>query len=172
MIKRLLFFIALLVPSIASAQPYPNNLKVSVTPTITTTAYTTGFVVGGKLSFLGAARTKTKTGWVVSAAIADKSTTTSDMELWLYDTDLAAAVANNTAFAPTVADNLNCIGIISFGSATRFAASANGMKVTTFSPIPFLIPTGTTLYGVLVVRGTPTFVGTSDLTITLGISQD
>lgn len=168
----------LLIPSIAFAGPKGETYFASATPTVDTSVYASGDVIGGKLQFDFSVRQATGTGYVISAKIDDKAATTADLDLILFRKNpTGSTITDQLPFTPVDADLDKIIGIISFGSTSRFAFADNGVKYVGSLVIPIEGRTSTglaqeTIYGVLVSRGTPTFASSSDVKVTLGIAQD
>ena len=84
MIKKLL--LGILFTASAYAAPLDSRV-ISVTPTVDTSIYASGDVVGGKMTFTGALSSWTGSGILTGAVVTDKAATSSDLELWLFDQD-------------------------------------------------------------------------------------
>jgi hypothetical protein len=175
--KRLLILTALLFPSAAWGQQAPITVFVSSTPTIDTNIYATGELLGTKLTFTGAFHERSAAGYLTSVKVDDKAAQAHDLELVIFSEDPSGTTfTNQAAFDIADTDLTKVVAVISLGSATRFAWADNGIKFVGSLAIPLQGRSGdgatTTLYGALLSRGTPTFASTSDLKVTLGISQD
>ena len=146
------------------------TVTTSASPTVTAaSAYASGNCVGGLLTFANAARVSS--GLINKVVITSKSAQTAQMDLILFDANpTGTTVTDKAAVAVAVADFAKVIGSVNVLNWTNTGTTSNGTApgVT----LPFAIPSGTSLYGILVVRGTPTFTATSDITVTLGIHQD
>lgn len=149
------------------------NAQPTAAPTGSTTpAYSSGDAVGSAyLTFTNAARISAGSGIVNSGRVTCKSAQTAPFDLYLFNAaPSGSTVTDNGAFSLAVADLPQCIGVlrmndvISSGLATIMQAE-NAGKV-------FKIPSGTSLFGILVIRGTATLASTSDLAVILDISQD
>lgn len=176
--KRRLIFFALLVPSICLAETYPNTNCVTATPTVDTSAYATGDLIGGKLTFTGALRNSTASGFVVSVAVVDESAQAQDLEVVIFnDNPTGTTFTDQAALDIADADVPKIAAVVTLGSSTRFAWADNGLKYVGSLSLPVVggyvagVPT-TTLYGALVSRGSPTFAASNDVKVTLCISQD
>lgn len=175
--KKLLL-LALLIPSLALAETAGMTRFTSASPTADTSAYATGDLIGGKLTFTNALRKATGTGYLVSVMVSDKSAQASDLDLVLFSEDpTGTTFTDQAAFDPADTDLSKIVAVINLGSAARFAYADNGTKYVGSLAIPLEGKTSAgafqgTIYGALVSRGTPTFAGAADLTVKLGISQD
>lgn len=143
-------------------------VDIAQTPTITAALYASGNALGGLLTFANAARTSGKSILVASAVISDKAKQNSNIALVLYNQTFSATT-DKTAMAPSNADMLNIRGVIYFGSYTTF--NANSVASVPNVGMEILL-TGTSLFGQLMVIGTPTYTSTSDITVALTIVQD
>jgi len=143
--------------------------RVTVQPTVSTTpAYTAKDAVGGKLTFTNAARTPGGTITIPTAIVVDLSQQQPALDLVLFDRDFTAST-DNAVFDPTDADLANVVGVIPM---TRwFDFNDNSVCVRTGLALSAKLNT-TDLFGQLVTRSTPTFVGTSDIRVILEIVQD
>ena len=173
MIKKLLF--GTLISGVAVAAPLDSRF-VSVTPTVDTSIYASGDVVGGLMTFTGALSSWTGSGIITGALIADKSAVAHDLELHIFESLPASTFTDQAAFDPDDADLLKEVAVISFGSTSRYAFSDNGVKYLGSISCPVRARSssnpGNALYGVLVSRGTPTFTGASDITVRIAVTSD
>lgn len=143
---------------------------VESTPTISTSIYASGDQVGGAISFSNAAASRVFTGVISSVTIIDQDKEGADFDVVFFDTSFTSSGDNN-AFNPSDANNLNVICVVNLTTDASF--STNGISYATNVNCPFDLGEGnTTLYAALVVRGTPTYTATSDLTLRVGILQD
>lgn len=127
-------------------------------------------VLGGELS-----------GYIEEAKmmINANQTTKPDLELWLFDTDIAE-VADNSAFAPTDTEILTLLGIIDFGvdnwKVGLSGAGASGNIVQQVRNINLPIrATGNAdrnIYGQLVVRNAYTPIDSEQFDVELAIAQN
>lgn len=143
-------------------------VRPTVTPTITAGAYSDGDVVGGLLTF-------DLTGYpnagffLNRVLLLDKSDQKAALLLHLYN-DSPTAIADNDAYARSDADLLKWIGSVAIGTyvsvsttnATAVVVDLNDMYWTDKGKI----------YGYLQCNAsTPTYVSTSDLVLSLYISN-
>lgn len=158
----------------AYVDPRPKVTRIQVTPTVTATAYEAKDAIGGLLTFANAARTSGGSIHIESAAVSDKAAQLAGMTLVLYKASITAPT-DEAAFDPTDTENLDFVGAIHF---TAGAAPTGDWEDFNDNAVAFVSCAitatldGTSLYGVLVARGTPTFASTSDISVTLTILQD
>ena len=144
--------------------------RANVAPTVTSgSAYASGNAVGGLLSFgPGFLRTAGGGGILQSAVLFDKSGNNVAYDLFLFDsaptapTD-KAAYAIGTDLAKAIG-SISFAGTVNGGTPGLINADGIGKAIKAAS--------GTTIWGVLVTRGAPTFSGTADLSITLNLLAD
>lgn len=145
--------------------------RISITPTISAGAiYASGDALGGMMTFVNAARQDIKTGKVTKIVIIDDAKQLAPVDLVLFDRTFTST-ADNAPFDPTDANMQNCVGHLSVAAADY--ASFVDNSVATVDDIGFEYAlNGTSLYGQMVVRGTPTYVATDDLTIIFTMERD
>ncbi|WP_066723561.1 hypothetical protein [Sphingomonas pituitosa] len=137
-------------------------------PVVTTTAYASGNVVGGLLTFTGAARTPAGAGLIQAASVLSKSVQTAALDLLIFSANPTASTFNDkAAVAINAADTDKLVGVIHLTdwSALGTASIAQAVAVG----LPFKLAAGTSLYGVLVARAAMALASTSDLTPSLRI---
>lgn len=182
--KRFFSLLILFVATTAEAQSDPQNTAVAhtsfvvATPTVDTSAYASGELVGTKLIFSYVTRPQAPTGYIIGACIADKAAQAVDLELVLFsENPTGTTFTDQSAFDPADADLPKILPPISFGSGSRYAFSDNSVHCVDTKAIPILTvdpydENTRIVYGALVSRGTPTFATSGDITITLMVSQD
>lgn len=148
-----------------------STAKIAVTPTVTaSSAYTTGNLVGGLMTFSSALLTA-GSGVLESISIRCKSVQTATFTFFLFDSN-----PTNSTWTNKSAPAINASDIPFLVGAYQLASYSSGLgthTIYTLNGISQAISAGaTTLYGVLTVTGTPTFASTSDITVVLGILQD
>ena len=163
----------------------------SITRPSNTTAYAAGDVVSevttnDHLTFSLANLTSgfqvVGTGKIESARcmINANQATKPDLELWLFDTDIAE-VADNSAFAPTDTEILTLVGVIDFAVANfKVGLAGSGAAGNIVQQINNLdIPYKTAgdnqngnLYGQLVVRNAYTPISAELFHVELVVAQD
>lgn len=149
-----------------------------VTPTLTATAYSTGQLMGGKLTFSNVLDLSTCVGYLRSVLITDLNAQAVDLDLVLFHTDPTnTTFTNAAAFTLADADIGKVLCALSFGSANRFAFADNSIKyIAPSGAVPLLgfvsNAPSRTLYGALIARGAHTSATASDITIKLFTSQN
>ena len=142
---------------------------ISQTPTVTAGAYSAGDAVGGLLTFANAARASAAGGVIKQVIILDDAGQDAETELWLFNATFTA-MADNDAWAPSEADLRKLIGIVSTVDGSWFAAGTpSAARILDVGRYDLA---GTSLFGQLVTRGTPTYAATDDVTIIVGLLQD
>lgn len=134
-------------------------------------AYATGNLVGGKLSFTSAARSGISSGIIQSVIINSASAqSASTFDIVFFNSDpTGTTFTDKTAFSIASADLPKVLGIAHCTDVTTIGGS---IALALNFGLPFVLAQGTTLYGAIIVRGTPTFTATSDVTARLSILQD
>lgn len=145
------------------------GITLSQTPTVTVGAYVANDAVGGLLTFANAARVLGGGGEVRSMIILDDAGQDAAMELWLFNATFTA-MADNAPWAPSEVDLRKLLAIIDTGSGAWFdAGTPSAARVEAAQRYDLV---GTSLFGQLVTRGTPTFAATDDVTVIIGLDQD
>ena len=141
-----------------------------VTPTISTSAYTAGYVLGGVLSFANAFGALLS-GVLQSLHVAAKSVQTTGIKAYVFNANPGSSTFTDHA-APSInsADIGKLVGVYTLGAAdsglgthTVWALDGIGKAI---------VSTSTTLYVVLIAVATPTFASTSDISVTAAILKD
>jgi hypothetical protein len=140
---------------------------VTATPTLDTSAYHTGDSLHTAIISFANAVDVSLSGWVEKMVVVDGALQSQPLELWLFSETVTPAAAN-AAHSITDADAAKCIGVIYSGA--YYASAANSVSVARGVALP-IVCAATTLYGLLVTRGTPTYAASS-LTVSLQISKD
>ena len=153
---------------------------LSLTPVVTLSAYTAKDCMGGKLSFTGAGNSDgvASGGVVRSAVLGDKAAVAqvNTIRLFLFDSDPTASTLTDAAAMDIDDADLNKVcGVIAFTVALygdqgvdNTVGGLGGDNIY----IPYDLGTGSTLFGALQVVGAEDLVGTSDITIRLGVQLD
>ena len=146
-----------------------NGITITQTPTVTAGAYSAADNVGGLLTFANAARVSGGGGVIKDVLIVDDAGQDASLELWLFDTTFTAG-NDNDAWAPTEAQLHTLITVVKSTDGGWIAGgtpSVNPIEVARRYDC-----TGTSLFGRLVTRGTPTYVATDDVTVRIMLLQD
>ena len=168
----------------------PSALKLFETRTISdsltrpanTTQYTAGDVISAVTTndhFTFDEVVRERSGVILGAILnssQNNATLKLDAELWLFRTDIAE-VADNSAFAPTDAEMLTCVGVIDFdiwtvGTATSGAGGNARSQVNDLNIVFTDDGSSRKLYGQLVARNAYDPVSSEVLTVDLIIGQD
>jgi hypothetical protein len=146
------------------------GITISQTPAISAGAYAANDAVGGLLTFALVGRQVSEGGSVlIDVLIVDDAGQDAELELWLFNQTFTA-MADNAAWAPAEADLENCIAVVSTsGSTWRAAGTPSVINIECTRRIDLA---GTSLFGQLVTRGTPTYAATDDITVKIKLLQD
>lgn len=149
-----------------------STTRIQVTPTISAAGiYAAKDAIGGIMTFANATRTSGSGGILESVTIVDKDQEMAAMDLVLFSATIAGTVTDNAAFDPTDADMLNCVGWVPILTGDYADFNDNALAVRSGLGIAYTCA-ATSLFGALVARGTPTYTGTSDIVVTLGVVPD
>ncbi len=156
---------------------------ITVTPVVTAGAYSANDALGGLLVFKDALLPGlVQTGVILTVTLLDAASQDAATDLVLFNQTFTAT-ADNAAFAPSDADLLNCLGVISIAAGDYATFSGNsiatvrnaGFGAKSVDTIGAQTGTSTgdgNLYGQLVTRATPTYAATSDISVTITVLQD
>lgn len=143
------------------------TVVATAAPTVSTSAYAPGDVIGVKMTFASLARVAGGSGLVQMISIFCKSAQTFACDLILFHTDPSSSTfTDNAALAVNAADFDKVLGVISLvaGSWTNLGTPSFAQAIQL--AMAYKLPGGVTdMYGVLVARGTPTLVSTSDIKV-------
>lgn len=143
--------------------------KVTITPTIDTSAYAADDLVGGKLIFQDALfGTRGASGLLQTAQLTDAAQQDATLELLLFDADpTATTFTDNAAFTLAAADIPKLCARVSFSDYLQ----VGGISVARVENLaaPALTIDGGTLHGALISKGTPTYSSAGNLTLTLTV---
>lgn len=154
--------------ALMGATPVWNAAGVSIataTPTVSTAQYSSGDVIGAKMTFSGMAREVGSSGLVQMVSIFSKSAQSFACELWLFHTDPSASTfTDNGAFVLNAADYDKVAAVVS--DFTWYAAGGPAFAQASQLAMPYkLAADQTAMFGVLVARATPTLTSTSDVKV-------
>lgn len=146
-----------------------STIRVTSAQTVTaSSAYVTGNVVGGNITFTNAVPIASGGGIIQTVVVRGKAGQAVPYDIFLFDS-APSTQTDKTAVALTTGDLAACIGTISVSGMVLGAATTNGIITSTGLGQAFKLGSGTTLYAVLVARGTPTYASTSDVSLDLVI---
>ncbi len=146
-----------------------DGITISQTPAVTIGLYAVNDAVGGLLTFTSAARAIGWGGVIKDTIILDDAGQDAALELWLFR-ETFTAMADNAPWAPSEADLRKLLCIITTANGAYFAAGTPSAAMVEVSQRYDLV--GTSLFGQLVTRGTPTYAATDDVTVIIGLLQD
>lgn len=145
---------------------YGNRLVVNVTPTISTSIYAAGDVVGGLMTFPVA--TAGGGGVINQIVITDDDNEKAQATLYIFDAP-PTSIADNAAFAPVIADLKLLVAVIAVASADFTTINSNAYAVKAGINQTYK---GSSLYMYCVCTATPTYTAITDLTFRLTVSAD
>jgi hypothetical protein len=144
------------------------NLSVAVT--CEAAAYSTGDLVGGKITIPFATMHPGQGGFIRKVVLACKSSQTTALDIVFFNANPSSTTfTENGAIAVAVADFDKIIGGINVAVTTGWINVGTPSFAHSYPNIPFYVPAGTSLYAAIISRGSPTFGATTDLTLQLGI---
>ena len=146
-----------------------SGITISQTPTVTAGAYIAGDAVGGLLTFANAARVAGGGGVIKDVIILDDNGQDAEMELWLFNATFTA-MADNAPWAPSEADLRKLVAVARTNDGNWLDAGTPSACVVEVSQRYDCV--GTSLFGQLANRGTPTFANTDDVTVIIGLLTD
>lgn len=145
------------------------SATIIANPTVTVGAYAAGDCVGGVLEFADAARTAGIGGVVKNMTLVDDNGQDAAMELWLFDQTFTSP-GDNAAWVATEAELHNLVAILNSVDGSWFATGTPSVNEVEVSQQYTCV--GTSLFGQLVTRGTPTFAATDDISVIIGLLLD
>lgn len=148
----------------------PGMAWLEATPTIDTSAYASGDLIGTKMSFgLGDTWGNARAGEIRSVLVADNAKQDAQLDVLFWDTDPSnTTFTDNAALTVADADLVNLFGVAEIFTWKDF--NDNSVGIAQNLTIPLVFPSGTkTLYAAIVSRGTPTYAADDDLTVRVGI---
>lgn len=140
------------------------------TPTVTAGIYAANDNVGGLLTFANAARFAAGGGILKEVIIVDDASQSAGLELWLF-TQTFTAGADNAPWTPVEAELHNLVTIVTTNDGLYYTGGATGTVCVIEVARQFNVA-GTSLFGRLVTRGTPTYAATDDVSVIVKLMQD
>lgn len=153
----------------------PNAIRVTATPTISAAAYANNEQFGTVMTFANMGLANGGAGKIVNAILTNRDTDAPVLELWLFRVSPTMVGSDNNAFDLTDA-NLEAgeiVGIIDFlawqntasGQVSIGQIRGQGLGG---SPLEYICgSSATSLFGIMVVRATPTPASTADVVVSL-----
>lgn len=146
----------------------PLTLRATQAQTVTAALYAAGNQVGTKLTFASMARATGQGGVLQTAILRDKAGQNVAYDLFLFDADPTnTTFTDKTAAALNTADVAKLIGVVQFGGIALGAASTMGVLTAAGLGLAYKLTSGTSIFGMLVTRGAPTYASTSDVSVDL-----
>lgn len=134
-------------------------------------AYAAGNTVGAKRTFASAIGA-TGGGVIQSARLTSKSVQSATFKLYIFSQD-----PTNTTWTDKATPAINVADLPYLITVLTFTGSDSGLGTHSLYTIEgvgkaFNCTSGTSLFGILITLGTPTFTATTDITVALNILQD
>lgn len=147
--------------------------SISLTPTISTTAYAAKDVVGGKLTLANAVRVSGGIAILQSVFVLDRANQKAAISILLFDADPTASTLTNDAEANIVsADIPKLIRRIDIAASDYVTTDHAGTDFATaeIAALSKLVKaaSGTSLYAVVITSGTPSYGVNDALTVRFG----
>ncbi|MBP3955397.1 hypothetical protein J8F10_08900 [Gemmata sp. G18] len=147
-------------------------VNLTASPTVTAGAYTNGMVVGGKLSFSGAARANGGAGYIQNAFVAKATALSALFDLFVFHSDPVNSTFDDHAALSIAAADLNKLAGVIHCEDVVDCGTPRLIQMAGQAPLGFnLAASDTVLYVVPVIRGSETYASTSAVTVGLGIAQ-
>jgi hypothetical protein len=150
-----------------------SSIVVSVTPAITSGAYTANDIVGAVQTIANAARSSAKPTILQSITITDLGAQSNAFSIYFFHTTPPnGTYTDNLALTIHDTDMGFCVGVVKVLASDYSAASAS--SVATVDGIGLLMtPAATSLFAIAQCTGTaPTYTSTGDLTFKYGFLRD
>jgi hypothetical protein len=147
---------------------YNRTVTIDVPLTIDTDAYTAGDVVGGLLAI---PFTRVGGGGLLRRLmVIDDDNEKTELTVYVFDQQ-PSTIADDAAFAPTVADLKKLIGSVVAAAADYVTLGANAIAVKANIDMDISAPVGS-IWAYVVCTGTPTYAAETDLMLRLTIWVD
>ena len=153
----------------AYTDPRVNQVRIQVTPVISTVAYASGDQVGGVMEFANAARLAGTGGRIESVVIHDKDNERAELELHLF-TQTVAVAADNAVASVSDADVMHHLGYVPIYIGNYSILTASAVAVVT-PGLPYVCA-ATSLFGTIIIRQAATYAAVGDLTVSLIVVRD
>lgn len=144
-----------------------STLKVAVTPTITAGAYHANDVVGGIQTFANAARVSGGTGKIDTIVVRDLAAQNVVLQIFFFSaTPGTGTYTDNAAMDLDDTDSALCLGHITVAATDYISLADNSIATMRNVGLDYTCA-ATSLFALIRTTGTPTYVSTSDLIITI-----
>jgi hypothetical protein len=142
-----------------------NEIAIEVTLTVTAASYSAGNCVGGLITIPNAVRIAGESGMLQSVTVNSKSNQTSQFDAVMFNSNpTTSTITDKTNIAVSAADYNKSFGAAHVTDWTNLGTPSLGQAQNL--AMPYVPPSGTTIYAALVARGTPTFASTTDISVT------
>lgn len=137
---------------------YNDTRSQKITPTISTSAYADGDVIGGLIN-LGSVLLNSNGGILRRVVLVDDDSEGAALNMYFFD-EQPSSIADNAAFAPTLADLQKLVGVVEIAGGDYITVNGNDYVIKSAVNIDW----EGDLYLYMVTNGsTPTYTTTSDL---------
>lgn len=144
-----------------------SSVKMQAAPPTSATAYGAGNVIGGLISFTNATRYAGLGAVLQNISVTFTDGVVPSLDVILFDANPSAStITDNAPVSVVAADVPKIIGVIHITDCTLVGTSAPSVCQAANQAILYTLPTGQTLYAVVVARSAVTLTNTSDMTIT------
>lgn len=160
------------------------STEISVTPTISTSAYTANDQLGGiqtlavlnqqSLPTDAACQDKT-VSYLMGLKIIDKAKQDAPLTIYFFNSLPTVASSDNAALSIVDAQSAKCIGFVKVTAANYSGPAEWSIADVPFADVMKSLKSDTDdgpLYAVVQTTGTPTYASTTDLTFKYYFSQD
>ena len=147
------------------------DITITVTPTVTLSAYEANDGVGAEMTFANAGRIAGGGGIIKSVVFIDDAGEDEEFELWLFDTTFTEA-GDATVWGVTEVELHTVVAVISSTDGTWRAVGTPSVCDIEVSRGYTCASGSTSLFGQLVTRGTPDFVAVDDFTVRINLVQN
>ena len=142
------------------------------TPTVDTSAYASGDLIGDDKITLGdAVISRGYGGLIESVVITDLGKQSASIDVVFFTSDPSGTTfTDNAALDIADTDLVKIVGVAAV--ADWYAFNDNSVGQVLNLALPFVLRDDENLYAALVSRGTPTYASTSDLTLRVGVLRN
>lgn len=154
---------------VQSIDPRPATTRIQVSQTTTATAYEALDAIGGLITFANAARQAGDSVHIEGVTLVDEDAQLAAMDLVLFSA-APGTVTDEAAFDPADAELLTVLAVIPIAAGDYHLFTDNAVAHVDCSVT--CVCAATSLYGVLVARGTPTYASTSSIHVAITLVQD
>lgn len=137
-------------------------VKISVTPTLDTSAYGSGDRMGSLMTLTGVCPVKGGFARLEQVTVLDQAAQSAAFDIWFFSSSPTIASADNAPFDLNDANAQLAVGMVKMTAAEYSASASNSLGVTTSKGMKLQCAADSnTLYAICVSRGTPTYAASS-----------